>query len=311
MVAMEKITYGPLIQHLRANQEEYNMLLTQHELKYNYLPKEEIKQWMLEFVQPIVEDISKDDKIIIGHVTKVFFKQILILSVGDFLNKNYDDIKRLWSLFAPLKRVSCLQPEEVFKVLKTTYSNLQNHNKKKIELGLSLLEIGSKKIETIDQLKAFCKCTLWICGLAHLREQSIISYSKLPDYLKEILSENNPLKISLKDAFSTPWNHPKHLKNELGGFVGFEGGVFTNPPTVAKIQSVILATDGTNVSALYIDVFGISLLNNVSFNPNTVIDHSKKGYASLFQDVSSEVRENNILIFTRESSHKIFIQTRT
>ena len=310
MAALEKITYKPLIDHFKECQNEYDQQIAQFELKHGQLPVGIVVHWVTEVVQPIIVSISDADEAIVANVTRVLFDHVLRFSSGAVLVEYEDEFSRTWKLASSYKAQASTQPSLFFNTINAAILAVIKYNPSKLPKWVAIME-GFSEGGTVsfDDFKKGGKIAAWMCGLAHLREQSKEAFISLNSTLKEKLSTHNSLEFSLEHCLQNPWLRADKFELKLGGFKGFNNGVFKQPPILVHYDEVLFATDGNSNVAVFFDAFGTIILENSNLND---VHWSGVPLVSiapmLYQDISSSVLIDNFTVFTRTSSHFIFIQ---
>ena len=318
MVKLEKVTYKPLIEHLQLQEGYYNALLSQFEIKHGTIPGDLISYWVVQTVQPIIETLALGDEAKVARVSRAFFQEIINLSGSGNLQLYSDEYEKVWGLLFHIPIIFSQKPGRVLSILNEALTSIRKYQPKKVIQWINLLEATAKECDTLEMFISLGRVTAWMCGMSHLRERVMFDYQQLPDKLQSILEDHLLINRSIKECLSEPWGtDPFYSEKLVGGFVGFNYGIFLKPPRIAAIQDVIVATDGVASCAIFADRCGAVALTAVNILPEQVIENiglrdERKSIKVLnlkYSDISSLITINNSVVFTRDSSHYVYIES--
>lgn len=305
---MEKISYPPLITHLKEHEEYYSSILGQYELNHGLVPGDVIKHWMATSIEPLVRATSNGDSAKVSRINRALFSELLNLL------KHRVDLpiyEKAWQLLSAVPDLFSQKPTEIIRVIDDGLQGVLTYQPKKGEKWLEIMESSLPDCLNVAQMKALGQTAAWLCGLAHLRIACRKSFEILPEGLTETLQKFVPKNKNLKDLLAQDWNE-ENGEHMLGGFIGFEKGLFEKPPIVGLVDDVVMATDDKSVCAIFHDAMGTVVLNDINLSSQLVTNgagNAREITHKKYRDVSSSIQINNSLIFTRTSSHYIHIST--
>jgi hypothetical protein len=318
MVAMEKITYQPLINHFKEQADQYNQLYHAHEIKYGAVDASIISSWMVKIIEPILRDVTVAAPDKLPGMCKALFTELLQL-LGNQSGIIYEnEYQAAWLLLKKTPSVVTVHPLRTLKAINSALESLRTYKPENIFYWISLMDASIVYCQNIEELLSLGRIYAWLCGMAHLRERAKVEFGLLREELKSAVRSNSALKIDFTSALNSEWMHSKQplFVGEVGGFIGY-GGNFTSPPLVAQIGNDIFATDLKNSCAFFADSFGKVLIADIPLAPEVIAKNSnvheivtfKSKYINLipFDDVSSCVIKNSTLVLTRKSSHHLFV----
>jgi hypothetical protein len=316
MATVEKITYQPLIDHLKEEEDYYSHLLVESEMKYGAGSDTMISVWMVNIIEPLLIELTKNDSKQIGKFCKVFFKELLHLSQKGNLQELTFSYYKSWLITPLFADVFAENPDKIVLAFSSAIHSIYRYQPKGLDPWLDLMRVLLPAATSLKEVLALGRIASWMVGMAHLRELAWEEYQLLRDPLKKLLAENFRDKDALEACMNSPYAYKGDGKEEsLGGFIALPEGLFNRPPVVAYLWDSILATDGENTCALFADACGKVVMENISVkaelvleaadsNAKVAVENSRNPY----NDLSSVVQVNNLMVFTRLSSFKLFIR---
>ncbi len=316
---MEKITYKPLINHLKADESYYHHLLADHEIKHGRVDGSVITPWMVNIIQPIIIKVCAEDEAKISRVTKAFFKELIKQKSNGNLTLYAEEYKRIWNTLLHCPDLLTTQPT---KILNALSSALQTINK-------YIPEQTNDWIEIMDKVVGFCsswseflhvgRVSSWMVGLAMVREQAYVGFNSLPAAIQNKLDEYFMFDFPIKDVLDKSWSFKGNsVSDSFGGFIGFDQGVFELTPKVYVLDGNVFATDGRNCCALFADICGTTLMREINLTPEYIQTQGQHNdnhkfsneIKEEFEDVTSVVVIEDSVVYTRKSSYKVFLRSK-
>jgi len=317
MAAMEKITYTPLISHLKEELDFYNHLHKDYEIKYGQLDGAIFTIWMLSVVEPIIKEVTSSAIDKLPSVSKALFSELLRIlgnKSGVIHEKDYKDA---WSLLKKNPVIVRTHPKRFIQAIDTAIESLREYKPDKVLDWIQLMNGTIVYCQTIEEVLALGRIWAWSCGMAHLRNRAYQEFTLLSPELKKIIKDNSSTNIA--SSLKHPWMTGSQFRfmGIAGGFIGY-GGSFTTPPIIAEVGDQLLATDQRNTFAFFADRMGMVLIPDIPVTPASIAEHAsfneftslktrKEGKFLPFDDVSSCIRKNSTLVFTRKSSHYLYV----
>jgi hypothetical protein len=317
MATMEKITYPPIIEHLKAEEQFYTQLISEYEIKQGAFPAALFKKILIEYLEPMVSELCEDDKPILSHITKAFILELLPVLKNNTLIHHLELYKKAWALVYTIPDIFKQDPRKVLIALHSSLSSFEQIAPLKAFQWLNLMTEVSSLSASFSEFIHLGRVTAWQAGMAHLREKAEESYTILHEELKAALETQFEGPQSLREALQTPWVLKADSSSllQFGGFAGFKNGVFSRPPKVILHEDTLLASDGENTCALFADSCGTVLIPTINIRIDTIPElHpnaqllNKRIKQALFKDISSFIQLNESMIFTRKSSFYIYLQ---
>lgn len=318
---MEKISYPPLISHLQERADFYNSLYQESQLKYGSINKQALTSWLVTIVEPIVKATSQHNPDTLPQVFKSCYTELLGL-LGSQLGLVHEfEYQSAWLLLTKTPHLVAVSPSRLLKAMNSALVSVRAHQPEDVFSWIDLMEMIAPHCKSVEEFLVCGRVNAWLGGMAHLKARALESFALLPQHLQKMLQENTDL--SIQGSYSkSPWTGIADTKRpefmgEAGGFVGF-GGPFTAPPQVALVGNHIVATDKKTSCALFADCFGKVILSDIPVSPEEILrqatNKALEGFKSTyghkvvsFEDISSSVMNDSTLVFTRHSSHYLFI----
>lgn len=320
MVAMEKITYKPLIVALHSNRELYNLWYTENQLKYGEIPVDSFTNWMIEVVQPLVQTTVpiNDATEKIDEVLKTLYLESLKLT-GSHLSIRYkDSYKSAWLLLLHFPKLVVKFPKKIIHLINDVVSNFNNHESQNIPLWCQLMENVAEEIESIEDFKNAGRIFAWKCGLAHLRNTIVSHFYQVNEGLQKSITASFEGSSTIDNLVENPWCEKQlQFYGTLGGFIGTTG-FFEKPPQVAQINDYVFVTDTVSNYAVFADQFGKILLPALSIDIPSVVTNSKKNTSINswlanqekqidVANINSIVKTKDTIFFTLNNSHYLYL----
>ena len=302
---MEKISFAPLVAHLREQHAYYNQVYLDHELQHGIADGNALRKWIVEVVEPVLIHTTKDDPDKLPSVFKAFYNELLKLTGSRVLVSHEKEYRELWRVLVKMPVLFRTYPA---KILSSLHNALQSVRTFQPTMTLKWIELMDKTVSVCASLDDLLHCgrfNAWFCGLAHLREKCKLDALSPP--LRNKLQEQStqPLEKLLAQSWIDKMN-PVFIDTP-GGFTGLNGA-FVQPPLLKDVGDYVVATDNGNAFLLFADEFGSVLLpTTATTKTESIISLRQFRELVLFDDVSSCVIKNNTLFLTRHSSHYIYI----
>ncbi len=310
---MEKITYQPLIDHLKKEAGTYNAQYQTHELQRGSIDKKLLTEWIVEVGESIVIGV---ESVAPGNVQRVFppvYQQILSFLSGSHLMTEPGLYKQILLLgqYAPTPMATA--PNRLLKAFVSAAKTIHRFQPGKVGAWLHLMQRVLPFASSVDDCLHIGRINAWLCGMAHLRQRALDSYRGLPFATQSAFSELD-IAEDFSSLFDTPWSDlvPNDEKGIclIGHFSGFNGG-FDAPPVLANVNDHVFATDGKNHYAVFADRFGCILLAQKSVDENDVFSAAQtidlQPHDIRFDDVYSATVHRDTLFLTRSSSHHVYV----
>lgn len=308
---MEKIKYAPLIQHLKENEESYNLLCRAHELQYGQLDSVILRSWMVRVIEPVILEIGPLYPEKLPLIFKALFSELLRI-LGNKTGVIYEDeYVAAWQLLKRIPAIVMAHPSRCIRAIDSGIEAIRLFRPDKVSSWIINMDRSIGNCNSFDEILTLGRVYAWQAGMAHLRGRIINEISALPKLEDE--------DISLKKALKYEW--PDYIKTtfagESGGFLG-NGGYFLSSPVVALLENEILVTDGKVTCAFFADQFGKVLLPEIPVSPEVILQKAElSSFVSFksehgetivpFDDVTSSVLRNSTLVITRRSSHYLYV----
>lgn len=311
---MEKITHQPFIHHLKAEEAYYEHLLVEYEVKHGIVPGDAVSDWMVNVIQPLILELAGEDEQLISKLGKVFFKELLRLLQTGNLSELAHVYKKAWLLTADFKNVFISSPVKVLLALSSAIHSIYTYQSQRLNDWLDLMKKLLPGCKTLNDVLSVGRIASWISGMAHLRASAWQNYEHLSNELKQLIQINYRGDTTFEESIHSPWKYKGDTSLEsFGGFMGLTHGLFKNPPKVALKSDCIMATDGETTCAFFADRCGKVVLNNISIDPEHIINASNCSHGNTlkneYSDITSMVMMEDLIVFTRESSFKVFINS--
>jgi hypothetical protein len=318
---MEKITYGPLIDHIKYQEEYYNQLYREYEMRFSAIDGKLIVSWTVHTIEPIVKETAIHAPEKLPFVFKTLYTELLEL-LGNQSSIIYGhEYAEAWKLGMKVPSLVATYPARVIKAINSALKSLRVHQPEKVEKWISYMQSTIGECSTLEEFLSLGRIHAWLCGMAHLRARAKEEFTRLRPELKEHLNKAAAIEGGIEKAFAEVWPDVKDLKfvGQTGGFVGY-GYPFSAPPLLAEVNDEILVTDTKSTFAFFADVFGKVIVTDIPVLPQAILKNCLKNspdslqikvkdkQISLpFQDITSIVYKNTTLVLTRASSHYLFV----
>ncbi|RAW00362.1 hypothetical protein [Pseudochryseolinea flava] len=311
---MEKISYGPLIEHLQIKGDYYNQRYREYELRHGTIDSALIAMWIVQVIEPIVSaTASKEEDV--GKVFNPMYDALLSL-LGNQLAITFEsEYRYAWLMLKKnpnLVRHSCT---EIMAALNSALTTVRKYQPTKTMMWIDMVSKSLPQCLTLDDFLKCGRISAWSVGLAQLRKRSLEDLQSLSFSLKEVVNNRGPF---LQQIATKQWlSHTPAFVGKVGGFVG-NGGTFHCPPKVSAIDSEIVASDNEDASVLFADGFGSILVQGTPFlakdaaqlATTKVLNDFRSRYGKSivpFDDITSAVLTHNTLVISRESSFFLYI----
>lgn len=317
---MEKLTYLPLIAHLKEKADFYNQLYRNNQVKYGQIDPALISSWMVQSIEPIIEKVDSVQPQALPHVFEALYTELLEILGNKSAVVNRDRYLSAWLICLRMPKIVATFPVRVIKSIDSALKEILIYKPESAASWTVNFGKIAYYISSIDEFLSVGRIVAWTAGLAHLRGRAINEHSLLRDDLKQAIRKTTGIDVA--PHFSHPWFYFNNaFVRAVGGFIGF-GGNFVSAPKVAKVGEAILVADQKHSYALFADSFGTVLLPEIPILPETVIQYAtlenydknvRRNWSELipFEDITSFVIENYTLVLTRSSSHHIYIYSLT
>ncbi len=318
MAALEKITYQPLIDHLKVDESYYHHLLADHEIKHGRVDGSVITPWMVQVVQPIVIEVCDGDDAKISRVTRAFFKELIKQKSNGNLTLYAEAYKKAWAMLTKNGVLFVSQPAKILNALSSAMYTLHQYIPLEMMNWISVMEKTISICQCWNEFLNVGRVASWMVGLAMVREQANLDYNCLSIHLKEKLEECFSPNFSLKNGLAKSWYFfNQEVSYSYGGFIGYEGGTFELPPELFFEDGILIATDGIHHCVLFVDVCGGTLLREVNIEKYFVLKQGQRtkntvltrNIRNKYDDIYSLIEVGDCVIFTRKSSYKIFLRS--
>lgn len=314
---MEKITFPPLIDHLKEQSDFYNQLYRNYQLQYGSIDGKLLSCWVVTVIEPLIKEVAIDFPEKSEAVFKAMYTELLQL-LGSKIGITYkNDYTHGWLLCLLVPNLCATTPTRIIRSVNSAIESLRSYQPEKVTLWLELMKTSIRNCKTIEDFLACGRINGWLCGMAHLKERAYNEYIKVSTEIKRDLNAGKT--ITLEKALAKEWPNldKAEFVGETGSFVGF-GGPFISSPYVALVQNQVLATDGFETFAYFGDSFGKVLLRDIPVPPAKVFEFlTREDFATFksqfgeqtipFNDITSCVIKNSTFICTRSSSHHLYI----
>lgn len=315
---MEKITFPPLVQHLKDYADEYNQLYYQQELTSRKMDAVLFSKWIARVVEPIVVAATEVSPGSLPFVFKSFYVSLLSLLTGNLALTYEREYEAAWSLCRLVPGLIAKQPQRMINALNSALLSLRQNQPGRVGDWIGLMGRTVIYCKTTDEFLNCGRITAWFCGMSHLREKAIKIYPGLAEEIKAVM-KSEKLPASPDDLLDHHWVNAAEFKFQgvAGGFRGY-GNPFTRPPLVAGINGYIVASDGDTCCALFADALGTVLIRDVPLTPERVttsasvlpvkpLTEEDLNIRLGFDDITSCAAFNSSVVITRSSSHYLFI----
>jgi len=317
---MEKISFLPLIAELSEKSSLYNQWYNDIEIKYGSLPSQQIANWMVEVVEPIVkETITLNSAPEKNHeVVKALYQESLKLIGSGSVIRYKEEYKEIWLLMAKMPNLVLKFPMKIISLLNDVFFNFRIYAPNKITDWCMLMNNSSSEIKTIEDFKIVGRIYGWKCGLAHLRSRLITDYLELSENLQQIVCKSIGSDKNIIQFFENPWTSDNtKFEGVQGGFKGTTG-FFEKPPKLAQIDGDIYVTDSISCFAFFADQFGKVLIPANRIDTSYVLSKSERlenlekwigSDKEKFDasNISSVVIKKDTLIFTLQNSYFLYL----
>lgn len=309
---MEKITYPPLIAHLKEQAAFYNEQYKAHEIKHGAIESALLIEWTVAVAEPIVQKVDEWNPKYLPAVFNAIFSKLLKCLSDNYAAAHATEVQAALGIAQYAPACVAKSPTRVLNALYSAVRSIRTHQGDKVFDWIEQMEQSSPYCRTVEDFLNCGRVHAWLCGMAHLRLRAITGYATFSENLKRSLLKNAPVE-ELGIAFQQPWLREKAgiFKGVVGGFTGY-GGPFKFPPILAKFGSYIFATDGLIGVALFADHFGKVVLYQKYADP-ALIEALKEQVAAAKgqypKDTATSAIVNNTLFLTRPSSHYVYVYT--
>jgi len=306
---MEKLSYIPLVKHLKEHEEYYSNLLAQYELHHGTVDGNMISSWMINSIQPLVERICKGDEGKIFRIHRALFNSLLELKGNGQLIDEVEHFQKAWRILEQVPEIFSTSPGEILKIINQGLKGILTFQREKAQNWIEQMHSLVVFCSNQEEIKSLARILAWFNGLAHLRTKALQNFETLSDRLKQEITSLTGLSLENNENFGEPWGEIRETR-KYGGFIGFEDGIFIQPPLIGLIDGLPMATDSREIVALFNDSFGTVLLKGLNYPSENILSSVTKtpnSYINRYDDVSSSVVINKTLIFTRKSSYQIYI----
>lgn len=315
---MEKITFHPLVEHLKEHADEYNQLYYQYQLRSGKMDPVLLSRWIVSVIEPIVVSVTDVCPESLPGVFKAFYASLLPLLASNLALIYEVEYHDAWSMCTLNPRLISKQPKRIINAVNSALISLRRNQPEKVGDWIRSMARIVVYCRTADEFLNCGRIIAWLCGMAHLREKAIKVYPGLSEEIKDVL-KTEKLPAPLDDLLVTIWGKAEGFKFQgvAGGFQGF-GKAFTRAPLVAEVDGLIVASDRRTCCALFADVLGTVLIRDVPVAPERIIalasashakqltENDRKDYFD-FKDITSCVALDSSIVVTRSSSHYLFI----
>lgn len=317
MAAMEKLTYPPLIEHLKSEAAFYNQLYADYEIQHRAVDKTVLQKWIVQVLEPIVASVTKEKPDAVPLVFKSFYTALLsLLGSGTALSHEEEYIAG-WNLCKQIPHLVTSSPQKIIRSINAALQSVRTYQPLRTMDWIWMMHSSIPSCQTVEQFLHCGRITAWLCGLAHLKEAAAKGFQSLPTELQNNLQQACPSNQKLPDLFTASWPaETPQFVGEAGGFTGLNG-TFISPPLLAESGEHIVAADSRGSFVLFADAFGNVLLPHpsdavaISKNANryslTTFQNMYGNVPLPLDDISSCVLKATCFAFTLHSSHYIYL----
>ncbi|MFZ6008786.1 MAG: hypothetical protein ACOYXT_00445 [Bacteroidota bacterium] len=313
---MEKITYKPLIAHLKQSGDQYNQLYEEQEMRFGTLSPAVVYSWIVKVLEPIVAATAHDE-ILAGKIFQILYKRLLPL-LGNQLAVTYEqEYQSAWMMLKKNPHLMQTSPLRVLEALNSALLSIRRYQPAHVSEWITLMDQTIADYKTVEDFLIAGRVYAWLCGMAHLRDQALRDSTLLSADLISLIEKRSGHTLDLlRQRRWMPFDKPA-FAGTAGGFSGLQG-TFTTLPMVALIENQIIASDHENTCALFADSLGSVLLTEIPIRAGDVKNQADQKAWTIFRsqfggevipydDVSSAVIKDHTIVFTRRSSFHLFI----
>lgn len=306
---MERLTFAPLIQHLKEEEEFYTELYKSFAFQKRTLHSNLFTRWLVQCAEPVVKQTYELDAATLPKVFQAYFTTILKVlhhKQGGLLEQ---ELKAILNLGTVLPELIIQSPTKILDALFQAAKHIHKYQKEEVSNWIKFLEVYAPMCMKTEEFLQLGRLCAWLCGMAHLRDKAKEAMTHLPKEMLEKLKVNFPdLQIILQSSWTT--SGKPSFQKAIGNFIGYEG-VFIQAPVLTKIENHIFATDGKNNYAVFADQYGDVFVEQQVYSAKTIKQQiSSVGFpnaAISFQDITSTALQDNTLFLTRASSHHVYV----
>ncbi|WP_207534806.1 hypothetical protein [Desertivirga arenae] len=315
---MEKVRFPPLIEYLKESSDEYNKMYYQQELKSGAINSMMLSKWIVQNVEPLIIAVHKVAPESLPKVFKALYASSLSLLGNNLAITHEEEYKHGWNLCLHIPQLLVLQPQRILNAINTALESLRQHQPEKVLNWLNLMRNLATKCKSVELFLDYGRFAAWTCGMAHLREKAAKIYLDLPGEVLELI-QGEVKNVRIADLIELGWRKEKYgsFEGVAGGFYGY-GKAFIQPPLVALVENIIVASDGVSSSALFADALGTVLISDIPVSADYIKEQAlqsrenqlrkiQKHFPIPFDDVTSVAANKSTLVVSRSSSHYLFL----
>jgi len=309
---MEKITYPPLIAHLKAQADFYNEQYKAHEIKHGSIESALLIEWTVAVAEPIIQKVDEWNPKYLPAVFNAVFSKLLNCLSDNYAVAHTTEVQAALAIAQYAPACVATAPTRILNALYSAARSIREHQGEKVFDWVEGMELSAPYCRNVEEFLNCGRVCAWLCGMAHLRPRAITAYETFSERLKQSFLKNTAAD-ELTLAFQKPWltTNTGEFKGVVGGFTGY-GGPFKFPPILAKFGNYIFATDGIVGVALFADQFGKVVLSQKYADPDLIralqeqVATPRNKYPD---DTATSAIVNNTLFLTRNSSHYVYVYT--
>lgn len=305
---MEKVSFQPLIEHLKENAANLNQMLNSLRTTDPRFNCDSIPAWFKNVIEPVFIAVHNYNPLRGPAVFDILFRDMLKVLLPGPAETSHDIKLNCRCLLLLNPPITAAEPRRLLETLITGLSRLNRYSDAAAEKWISLMQQILPLAKSMEDVLAAGRVAAWRCGMAHLR---IIMPcpSTLDDKIREVIfpGENcHPLALKRR------WNFGEATEPvAAGGFSG-SGGEFSCPPRLKLHGDQVFASDGLRSFAIFADRFGRILhASDGAFllkrAPEQTTNPKIAALLARYPDLTSWVYHDSTLFITCSSSHAIFI----
>jgi hypothetical protein len=276
---MERLT-GPLADVLRRGRGAFNAKFMAASTADTPIAPEGFQHHLVITLDPIVRSVSAEFAERTEAVAVALFDLSLELFTRNLLGPaaKYPDIDSAWRDLLPrMPRLMAREPAQVAGAVTNALYNLSRTPGARPEQWIAKMSGVATACQNTSELLACGSVLAWRCGMPQYRRSALDKARLLPPLLTtkvlDLLSGTAPEQLAevigrlqlnpwiLPEVALTRRATPGELKRvaKAGAFRGF-AGPFLAPPTVARVNGELVASDGTATWRLHADIYNSLLL---------------------------------------------------
>ena len=305
---MEKVSFQPLIDHLRENAANLNQALDSLRSTDPRFDCDGVPAWFKDVIEPIFMAVHNYNPLRGPAIFDILFRDMLkclIAGPTEISHSNRLNCRRLL-LLNPA--ITATEPRRLLEALPIGLSRLNRYSGMAAENWIILMQKILPLAKNIDDVLAAGRVAAWRCGMAHLRN-IMPCPSTLDDKIRELIFPGEQCHPA---ALKRRWNYGEATEPVAVGSFSSSGGEFSSPPRLKLLGEQVFASDGLRSFAVFADRFGRILhASSGAFLLKRPPDQTTKPQIATlitrYPDLTSWVYHDSTLFLTCSSSHAIFI----